>query len=38
MEKCDCCGKLFNSEDISNYNGQQLCKSCADKKRKNGEI
>jgi len=38
MEKCDCCGKLFDSDDINNYNGQNLCDDCAKKKKMSGEI
>jgi len=38
MEECDCCGKLFDPDDINNYNGENLCKSCAAKKRKKGEL
>jgi len=38
MEKCDCCGKLFDSDDINNYNGQRLCDDCAKKKKLKGEI
>lgn len=38
MEKCDCCGNLFDPDDINNYNGENLCDACAAKKRQRGEI